>query len=82
MKEFRIEGAFDQRTRQARNVRVNIDSYHSGATGGGFLFFEVRFDPHITHFLTPAPFSAQKLTPKITTLILQQNIEVKTQNIA
>ena len=41
LKEFRIESAFDQRTRTARNVRVNIESYHTDATGGGFLFFEV-----------------------------------------
>ena len=43
LKEFRIDAAFDLRTRTARNVRVNIDSYHDGATGGGFLFFEVSF---------------------------------------
>ena len=44
LKEFRIEADFDQRTRTARNVRVNIESYHTGATGGGFLFFEVGLD--------------------------------------
>ena len=46
LKEFRIDAAFDLRTRTARNVRVNIDSYHDGATGGGFLFFEVIFFAH------------------------------------
>ena len=41
LKTFRIDSDFDLRTRTARNVRVNIDSYHTGATGGGFVFFEV-----------------------------------------
>ena len=51
LKEFRIDDAFDLRTRTARNVRVNIDSYHDGATGGGFLFFEVSLFLHTKYIM-------------------------------
>ena len=61
LKTFRIDTDFDVKTRTARNVRVNIESYHDGATGGGFVFFEVYslicvivlfYHSHLHHCLT------------------------------
>jgi hypothetical protein len=48
MQTFPLPATVPPGARLARTVRVVIDSYHQGATGGGFLFFQVDALPAAT----------------------------------